>query len=82
MNTEPQTADPELPTADPLDILRERLHAGVSQAGVRASSLCHAVLNWLCDIPADPCVVEISLRGGQVTLRMSDEAVPWTAPLE
>jgi hypothetical protein len=56
--------------ADPRDILRARL-----QEGVRVSSLSVAVLGWVCDVPTQPSVGEVSLRSGQVTMRMADEGV-------
>ena len=58
-------------SSDPIDTLRVCL-----QTGLKASPLCVAILGWLCDVPTEPSVAQISLRWGQVALRMSDEATP------
>ena len=53
---------------DPLEILRLRL-----ETGVKVTPLCRAVIGWLANVPTDPFVAAVALRGERVALRLSDE---------
>ena len=71
---------PTLPFAEnPLEILKERL-----ESGIRVTPLCRAVLGWLCEMPTNPSIDEISVRWGQVSLRLTDETtlIPFGSLIE